>query len=277
MNDKTKKFISPGGWFSIAYPADFFEFEEEEGSFLFYNPNRWSGNLRVSASKDASPRYASQVMRDELKQFAGALLEKVGPWDCVYTQECFEEEGQAYVCHTLVTGVAQTVVEVSFTAQQSASADVLRQVVASLDIRDERKRYPKEYIPVRVWEIHQIDEAYDWVSKTLKKQYKKDFTGSYADIRLLQQCIDEGLFADGQRETWEAFGLTFGVILTNEMDGMEWVTTVRGNHEYPSLHFQGTDYYIDPMILIWDCKRNGKPCVLTDEFERIKSEIEAKL
>ena len=111
----------------------------------------------------------------------------------------------------------------------------------------------------------------------LKKKYKKDFTGQFTDIKLLQQCIDDGLFADGQRETWEAIGLTFGVILVNEMDGMEWMTCVRGNKEYPSLHFGNTDFYMDPMILIWDKKRNGQPCRLEDEFNRIKAEIEAKL
>ena len=34
-----KKFISPGAWFSINYPSDWNEFEDGEGSFLFYNPD----------------------------------------------------------------------------------------------------------------------------------------------------------------------------------------------------------------------------------------------
>lgn len=274
---ETKKFISPGGWFSIEYPGDFFEFEDEEGSFLFYNPNRWTGNLRASASKDASPRYAENVIKEELRQYPGAKKVLMGRWECISSVENFTEEGKDYVCQTVVCGYQNTVVELSFTSPKGFPYMVLEQVVASLEIRDERKRYPKEYIPVRVWEIHQIDEAYDWVTKTLKKQYKKDFTGVYQDIKLLQQCISDGLFADGQRETWEAIGLTFGVILTNEMDGMEWVTCIRGNKEYPSLHFNGTSFYMDPMILVWDKKRNGEPCVLEEEFARIKAEIEALL
>ncbi|MCF0185239.1 MAG: DUF3805 domain-containing protein, partial [Bacteroidaceae bacterium] len=264
----TKKFISPGGWFSMEYPEDFFEFEDEEGSFLFYNPNRWTGNLRVSASKDASPHYAENVKGEELRQYAGAKKKLMGRWEVVATSETFSEEGKEYVCQTVVTGWQQTVVEMSFTAPKGSSSLVLEQAVASLEIRDERKRYPKEYIPVRVWEVHQIDEAYDWVVRALKKHYKKDFTGTYQDIPLLQRCIDDGLFEDGQRETWEAIGLTFGVILTNEMDGMEWMTCIRGNKEYPSLHFSGTPYYMDPMLLVWEKKHQGEPCPLEYEFNR---------
>ena len=47
------KYISPGGWFSLEYPATWCEFEDTEETFLFYNPNKWSGNFRISAYKDA--------------------------------------------------------------------------------------------------------------------------------------------------------------------------------------------------------------------------------
>ena len=40
-----KKFISPGAWFSMNYPSDWNEFEDGEGSFLFYNPDVWSLSL----------------------------------------------------------------------------------------------------------------------------------------------------------------------------------------------------------------------------------------
>ena len=46
-----KKFISPGAWFSMNYPSDWNEFEDGEGSFLFYNPDVWTGNFRISAFK----------------------------------------------------------------------------------------------------------------------------------------------------------------------------------------------------------------------------------
>ena len=46
-----KKFISPGAWFTMIYPSTWSEFEDGEGSFLFYNPDVWTGNFRISAFK----------------------------------------------------------------------------------------------------------------------------------------------------------------------------------------------------------------------------------
>ena len=49
------KYISPGGWFSLEYPMGWHEFEDTEESFLFYNPDRWTGNLkRLTMVRSAS-------------------------------------------------------------------------------------------------------------------------------------------------------------------------------------------------------------------------------
>ena len=63
---QSKKFISPGAWFSMLYPADWNEFEDGEGSFLFYNPSEWTGNFRISAYK-GNTMYGREVTRQELK------------------------------------------------------------------------------------------------------------------------------------------------------------------------------------------------------------------
>lgn len=272
-----KKFISPYGWFSIEYPDTWYEFEDEEGSFLFYNPNKWTGNLRVSAFKDESHNYAKQMMHEELNGFPGACMKKIGPWEVVASSEQFQEEGRSYVSYTYLMGVGNTVVEFSFTVSKGIAPKEAEQVVASLIIRDEKKRLPKEIIPVRVWEIHQVDEAFDWVTKTIKKSQKKDFTGSFEDLERLQQFIDSGMYSPGQRETWEAVGIAFGVILINEMDGMDWVTVVDGRKEYPALQFDGTDFYLEPMKFLSDKMKNEGTCNLLEKFNAIKAEIEAKL
>lgn len=272
-----KKFISPYGWFSIEYPDSWFEFEDEEGSFLFYNPNKWTGNLRVSAFKDESRNYAKQMLQEELHNYKEAQMKKVGPWDAVLTAEGFTEEGRDYSSYIYLLGQGNTVLEFSFTASKGVAPKEAEAVISSLVIRDEHKRYPKEIIPVRVWEIHQVDEAFDWVTKTVKKAQKKDFTGVYADIDRLQQLIDSGVYPPGQRETWEAVGIAFGVILTNEMDGMEWVTVVDGKKEYPALQFQGTRFYMEPMRSLSERIKNDGTCNLKELFDAIKAEIEAQL
>ena len=67
-----KKFISPGAWFSMIYPSDWSEFEDGEGSFLFYNPDVWTGNFRISAYKgDAG--YGKESIQQELKENGAAV------------------------------------------------------------------------------------------------------------------------------------------------------------------------------------------------------------
>ena len=272
-----KKFISPYAWFSMEYPDSWYEFEDEEGSFLFYNPNKWTGNLRVSAFKDESRNYAKQLMHDELRQYPQAQMKRIGPWDTVASTEDFEEEGHTYTSYLYLLGAGNTAVEVSFTVSKDIAPKEAERVIASLEIRDEKRHYPKEIIPVRVWEIHQVDEAFDWMVKAIKKTQKKDFTGAYQEIPRLQQLVDSGIYSPGQRETWEALGIAFGVILVNEMDGMEWVTVVDGKKEFPALCFTGTDFYMEPMKYFSDKMKQEGTCQLEQEFQRIKTEIESKL
>ena len=74
---KGKKFISPGGWFAIVYPSDWSEFEDGEGSFLFYNPDVWTGNFRISAYR-GKPGYGREAVRQELKASGSASAVRVG-------------------------------------------------------------------------------------------------------------------------------------------------------------------------------------------------------
>ena len=75
------------------YPSDWNEFEDGEGSFLFYNPDVWTGNFRISAFKGKAG-YGKDVIRQELKENDSASLVKVGTWECAYSKEMFQEEGR---------------------------------------------------------------------------------------------------------------------------------------------------------------------------------------
>ena len=87
------KYISPGSWFSLEYPAGWNEFEDTEDSFLFYNPEKWNGNFRISAFKGQDKKYAEECMDYELKNNRTSRLVKVGEWSCVYSTENFQENG----------------------------------------------------------------------------------------------------------------------------------------------------------------------------------------
>ena len=74
------KYISPGSWFSLEYPVGWNEFEDTEDSFLFYNPEKWNGNFRISACKGQDKKDAEEGMDYELKNNRTSRLVKVGEW-----------------------------------------------------------------------------------------------------------------------------------------------------------------------------------------------------
>ncbi len=263
-----KKFISPGAWFSMVYPADWNEFEDGEGSFLFYNPDEWTGNFRISAYK-GSATYGKEAVKQELKENISAVSVKVGQLDCAYSKEMFEEEGTYYTSHVWITGMGDIAFECSFTVRKGESAVEAEKVIASLEVRKSDQKYPAEVIPVRLSEIYQINESFEWVSTTVKEQLKKDFQGLEEDIANMQQIVDSGSIGAKKKELWLALGITLCVILTNEVDGMEWRTLVDGNREVPILLNVETNAMIDPMKLVWSKVKAGQACDLAETYKNL--------
>ena len=114
--EQSKKFISPGAWFSMTYPVDWNEFEDGEGSFLFYNPNEWTGNFRISAFK-GNATYGKDSVKLELKENPSATPVRIGRMECAYSKEMFEEEGAYYTSHLWITGADEVACECSITVK----------------------------------------------------------------------------------------------------------------------------------------------------------------
>ena len=130
----------------------------------------------------------------------------------------------------------------------------------------EAEPYPAEIIPVRLSEIYQIDEAYEWVEKTVKELLKKDFQGLEEDIPHMQAVVEKGGFSPKKREVWLSLGIVLCVILANEVEGWEWRTLVDGNREAPVLVNLADGTCIDPMKLVWSRVKAGMPCNLTEIY-----------
>lgn len=267
------KYVSPGGWFSLEYPATWSEFEDTEESFLFYNPNKWSGNFRISAYKDAAKDYGRQCIAYELKHNPTSTSVRIGEWDCAYSAETFQEEGAWYTTHIWVTGKDDISFECSFTVAKGGERIKAEEIIRSLKVC--KPDAAREIIPIRVLEIGEVNAAFEWASTTVKKTLTKDFTSQEADIEKLQKLMDGGKIQVNQRVAWEQIGLAFGTILENEMDGMTWVTVVDGKQEYPALQFGGL--LIDPAFLVWGKIKAKQPCDLNAEFARIKGEVEEEM
>lgn len=269
-----KKFISPGAWFSMIYPSDWNEFEEGEGAFLFYNPDRWTGNFRISAYKEdlsvaGAKNYAKEAVRQELKENPSASLIKVGSLECAYSKEMFQEEDTYYTTHFWITGIENVMFECSFTVPKGEKVDEAEAVISSLEIRKEGQKYPAEVIPIRLSEIYVVNESFQWTVDTVKSELKTDFQGVEEDLNKIQQLIDSGVISPKKKEAWLALGVTICTILANEVEGMEWATLIDGNREAPVLQYKEGEKLIDPMKLVWSKVKAGEHCDVIEAYKKI--------
>ena len=260
-----KKFISPQAWFSMTYPIDWNEFEDGEGTFLFFNPDVWTGNFRISAykeeaSKRGSANYGQEAVAQEFRQNDSASMVKVGPHNCAYSKEMFEDGDTYYTQHTWIIGIENMAFECSFTVPKGADVKEAEAVIASLAIRHDGQKYPAELIPIRLSEIALVDEGYEWTVNLVKSELAKDFQGVEDDLTNIQQLIDKGVIGAKKKDNWLAIGITICVILANEVEGMEWMTLIDGNREAPVLHYKETEKVIDPLRLVWSKIKAGESC-----------------
>ena len=262
---ETKRFIAPGAWFSMDYPADWNEFEDTAEAFLFYNPDKWAGNFRISAYR-GNATYGRDSVEQELRENPSAQHVKVGGHECAYSQEMFMDEGTYYVSHIWVVGIGDIAFECTFTTERGKAVDEARQIIASLQVRQPGVKYPAELIPVRVSEIYQIDQAYDWVEKTVKETLKKDFQGTEEDLQAMQELVDKGAIAPKKKELWLAMGIVLCVILANEVDGLEWRTLIDGNREAPVLLNLSAGTWADPMKLLWSRVKAGNEVKVAEAY-----------
>lgn len=263
-----KKFISPGAWFEMSYPAAWSEFEDTDESFLFYNPDHWTGNFRISAFRGRGA-FAQEALQRELAENPKAVARRVGPWPCAYSREDFTEDGGDYTVHFWVTGVDDLSFECSFTTLRDAPADEALQVLASLQVRHPERKYPPELIQVRLSEIYQINAAYEWVERQVKERLKTDFQGREEDVAHVQQLVEQAAFGPRKREVWIDLGIVLCVILANEVDGWEWRTLVDGNREAPVLLQPSTGRIVDPLKLFWSRVRAGQACRPEDVYREL--------
>ena len=268
-----KKFISPGSWFAFAYPEEWFEFNEEADCFLFYNPEKWDGNFRVSAYRDASSSFGDSMMRQALKT-SGAKLSKVGRWEAIYSTESFTEQLVEYTTHRWTIGCGQTCVDCSFTEEgRGESLGIANAIIASLEILQPRDTFHNQYIPVRVSEVDLIESCYATIEELGMKLFKERFRDFDYNVRLLQKIAQRPeLTKQLGADAGAVMGIVLCALFTECVEGLEWNTYVNDKVEAPVLMY-GTTCVARPMLLF------GKQGSLLSEVEMIDvvDEIRARI
>lgn len=270
-----KKFISPNTWFEFEYPEAWFEFEDGEGAFLFYNPDVWDGNFRISGFKGETPNYGEEFVRDEidynLKLKSYDLPGATGAYEVSY----FEQDEHEFASHRWYIGLRDMGLVCTFTVLKHSSIALAEQIIKSIKVRDLSEKYPAEIIPVRLSEIYDIDEAYESIAKFVKDTFSKDFQGIEEDVATLSKILDDQLFSAKKRDRWIDLGLTLAVIMANEIEGIEWKTLIDGNREAPVLFYNPTGVIIDPLKLVWSRVKAGETFSITESYQDALASLHA--
>jgi hypothetical protein len=270
-----KKFISPGSWFAFTYPEEWFEFSEEADCFLFYNPEKWDGNFRISAYRDASSSFGDSMMRQALKT-SGAKLSKVGRWETIYSAESFTEQLVEYITHRWTIGCGQTCVECSFTEEvQSGDAiGIVNALIASLEILQPRDTFHNQYIPVRVSEVDLIESCYATIEELGMKLFKERFRELDYNVRLMQKIAQRPeLTKQLGTDAGAVMGITLCALLTESIEGLEWNTYINGKVEAPVLMY-GTTCVARPMLLFGKQGELLTEVEITNLIDEIRERIE---
>lgn len=268
-----KKFISPGSWFAFAYPDEWFEFSEEADCFLFYNPEKWDGNFRISAYRDASPSFGDTMMRQALKA-PGAKVSKVARWETVYSAETFTEQLVEYVTHRWTIGCGQTCVECSFTAPVTGHLGDANALIASLEILQPRESFHNRYIPVRVSEVELIESCYATIEELGMRLFKERFRDFDYNVRLLQKIARRPELAKQLgSDAGAVMGVVLCALLTESVEGLEWNTYVNGRVEAPVLMY-GDVCVARPMLLFGKGGELLAEVEMTDIIDEIRTRME---
>lgn len=266
---KGKKFIAPGAWFSMYYPADWTEADGGEDSFLFYNPDRWTGNFRISAFRGGRDDYGEHTVMEELRRNAGVRPVKIGTLTCAYAVETFLEDGQEYDNHQWTAGIGDVGFEISFAVERGAPVQPALDIIGTLELRQPDVKYTPEVIPVRLMEIYRIDDAYDNVQRLIKQQLTKDVRGDESDVPNLQALADGGTLNPHKRDAWIDMGIALCVIATNVAEGYEWRTLIDGSREDPVLLCEADGRVIDPLKLLWSHVKAGEKADVEAAYDSI--------
>lgn len=272
---ETKKFISPHTWFEFEYPANWFEFEDGEGSFLFYNPDAWDGNFRISGFKGESMNYGIEFVKEEAsysnKSKSYAL--PLGVARCEKSQ--FTQDEHTFDSYRWIIGIGDMGFDCSFYTLAGESDAVTQKIIESIRVRDLTQKYPAEIIPIRLSEIYAINEAYEFIGGLVKDSFAKDFQGIEEDITSLDKIVADELISKKKRDKWINLGLTLAVILSNEVEGIEWRTLIDGNREDAVLIYTPTGSVIDPMKLVWSKVKSGQDFNITLSYQEALASLHA--
>jgi len=115
-----KLFTSAQSWFNLTLPDDWSEYEDEEGTYAFFNEKNWTGNFRVTpfrweqTTNDGDDK-AAKYISGELEDNKDAVEIKLGIFPCAHYKKNLAQEGDEFIIYYWITGLKNNLFICSFT------------------------------------------------------------------------------------------------------------------------------------------------------------------
>jgi len=141
-------FTSPQSWFSLTLPNGWSEYEDEEGTYAFFNVKHWTGNFRITPFKweqtnNPGDDKAGKYILGELNDNEGAIEIKVGAFSCAHFKKSIIQDTGEFVIYYWITGQGNNLFICSFTIdkkqeetrENKSELEKVAQIIKSIRIK----------------------------------------------------------------------------------------------------------------------------------------------
>ena len=145
-----KIFTSRTGWFTLALPTDWEEYDDNdtEDTYAFFNSKKWAGNFRITPFRwtdvvDPDEDKAGEFIAEELQENKIATKIKLGDFNCAYYKEDLLQEGNDQVIYYWMAGKKDNLFVCSFTINKDqehtdytkAEINIVQDIIKSIQIK----------------------------------------------------------------------------------------------------------------------------------------------
>ena len=121
-NKKITKFKSEHGWFEMELPKNWAQYEDEPGTYAFFDLKEWKGNFRITPLQVDKTTQGKRLFENYLEK--GGLETKIGKFNCIFLKELPEEENS--IIYSWLFNTQQFVFISTYTCKRDDDTKMIR-------------------------------------------------------------------------------------------------------------------------------------------------------
>jgi hypothetical protein len=107
-------FTTPDALFSWVLPPDWSEYDDDEGTYCFFNTISWTGNFRITPLKLNPKNSVASTISEQISNNANAIEVKIGDYDCAFYKRDITQDEDSLVIYFWITGMENYLFTCSF-------------------------------------------------------------------------------------------------------------------------------------------------------------------